>query len=535
MTNGDERDQGEKRSAEILAVMDNNPAKRARIEPQGSMQAEQEQHEGMDHVTAEDASAKEIKMLLQMEAAKKTRAAKPSPSSGKQSMRCQVCIRAKKGGCGTERAVYRCLRRPGGPRAASLLICPVVPSKEGKMDGQVARRKTPKKDGDDGTWLDLNARVLAKFQDQWHPGTIRRVHKHKRNPYGVKCDADKDNTYLLWVAKTAIAREEEPVGEGAVEGEQMGYKEDESLSAVEEPMQGKRLPTALSATPPLLGITPAEMMQQMHPSMASKFHAVVRDAATGGVKLCRKCNQPALPGNYGFCAMHRTPRSRGSGKHDGGVGGLVGGPQGGLRSVAMPPTITFPGGMPTILQRALQAQAIGGAVTTGTASSAGSPFAVSSMASMGSIAPPLLPNFFPSQGSEPTAVATTAPAVTAPTQAQGLAAGMMMMPNMVRNPAQDIPIVYGSVDSFLPNNFPGGTATAVVADADAEGMPSHEGGDIKVVSAVPKPVEIPQIPQATVANDVVSEPSAEKANNGLANIYADLFTATGAAPKPPNA
>jgi len=511
MANGAE-DQGEKRGPnEMLADLE-NPAKRARVDPGQQMQHGQpdEQVDAMDHVTANDEASKEIKMLLQMEAAKKSRPPKPSPTSGKQSMRCQVCIRAKKGGCGTERAVYRCLRRPGGPRAASLLICG-----EAKSDPAGARRKTAKKDGDDGTWLEMNARVVARYGGQWHPGNIRRVHRSKRTPYGVKLDSDKENTLLLWVTKNSVVREGMQVSNADfMQGDDQAYKEDESQSTEEEPMSGKRMPQ-IAATPPLL-----DMMQHVHPSMASKFHAVVRDAATGGVKLCRKCNQPALPGNYGFCAMHRTPRSRGSGKHESGgaAGAMAGGAP--MRSAVLPPTIPFTGNMPSILQRALQAQAIGNPVATGTASAAGSPFAVPSMASMGSIAPPLLPGvptFFPTQSAEATPVAA-ATASTAPASAsQGLAAGMMMMPNMGRGAQQDIPIVYGSVEGFsLPQNLPGGTATPVVAEAEAEVVATPgDGGEIKDVGDQ-KAVEIPQ---ATVASDVVPEAT----NSGEKALYPDMY------------
>uniref|UniRef100_A0A7S4DM75 Uncharacterized protein n=2 Tax=Lotharella globosa TaxID=91324 RepID=A0A7S4DM75_9EUKA len=513
MANGAE-DQGEKRGPnEMLADLE-NPAKRQRVDQGPPMQHGQadEQVDAMDHVTAND-DAKEIKMLLQMEAAKKSRPPKPSPTSGKQSMRCQVCIRAKKGGCGTERAVYRCLRRPGGPRAASLLICG-----DQKGDAAGARRKAVKKDGDDGTWLEMNARVIARYGGQWHPGSIRRVYRSKRTPYGVKLDSDKENTLLLWVTKNAVVREGMQVADASfMQGEEQAYKEDESQSTEEEPMSGKRMPQ-LAATPPLL-----DMMQHVHPGMASKFHAVVRDAATGGVKLCRKCNQPALPGNYGFCAMHRTPRSRGSGKHEsGGAAGGMGAGGAPLRSAVLPPQMPFTANMPSILQRALQAQAIGNPVATGTASAAGSPFAVPSMATMGSIAPPLLPGvptFFPTQSAEATPV--TATASTAPT-GQGLTAGMMMMPNMGRGAQQDIPIVYGSVEGFsLPQNLPGGTATPVVAEAEAEVVATPaDGGEMKDVGDQ-KAVEIPQ---ATVASDVVPEAtnSGEKAPYP-ADLYATMM------------
>eukprot|EP00954_Amorphochlora_amoebiformis_P027773 1387755-Amorphochlora_amoeboformis.AAC.3 len=484
-------DQGEKRQHEIMAELE-NPPKRQRLEQSAPMQHAQADPDPQHDPTHDDAS-KEIKvvhiryleidhyrlslqMLLQMEAAKK-RPPKPSPASGKQSMRCQVCIRAKKGGCGTDRAVYRCLRRPGGPRAASLLIPP------GDAKDQGSRRKANKKPEE--MFFDITTRVHAKFQGQWHPGIIRRVHRSKATPYGVKLDADKDNTLLLWVVKDAVLRDgmQHP-DVPYIAGEDSGYKEDESQTLDEEP---KRMPSLSAATSPLLGISPADMMQQMHPSMASKFHAVVRDAATGGVKLCRKCNQPALPGNYGFCAMHRTPRSRGSGKHEGAqaASGLGAGAQQ-LRSVALPPNLAFPQNMPSIIQRALQAQAM--PISSGTTSATGSPFAVPSMA-MGSIAPPLLPGvpgFLP-QSAEATPVATASATGNA---SQGLTAGMMMMPRG----SQDIPIVYGSVEGFLPNQMTGATATPVVeAEAEVVNAP-QDGGELQVSEN--KAVEIPQ---ATVA------------------------------------
>mmetsp|Transcript_18740 Transcript_18740/g.26385 ORF Transcript_18740/g.26385 Transcript_18740/m.26385 type:complete len:278 (-) Transcript_18740:117-950(-) len=47
----------------------------------------------------------------------------------KKTKRCQVCIRAKKGGCGTEKAVYRCLRRPGGPLVATAVTTSATESR----------------------------------------------------------------------------------------------------------------------------------------------------------------------------------------------------------------------------------------------------------------------------------------------------------------------------------------------------------------------------------------------------------------------
>lgn len=39
-------------------------------------------------------------------------------SAGQVSVgRCEVCVRAKKGKCGTAAAIYACLNRPGGPVA----------------------------------------------------------------------------------------------------------------------------------------------------------------------------------------------------------------------------------------------------------------------------------------------------------------------------------------------------------------------------------------------------------------------------------
>lgn len=211
------------------------------------------------------------------------------------------------------------------------------------------------------------------------------------------------------------------------------------------------------------------MMQPISaPSIHNKYQAVVRDAATGGVKLCRKCNQPALPGNYGFCAMHRAPRSRGSGKgHDG---------QAFARSMGLSP-LGFPPSM-HILQRALQAQAMNGPTLSGTASANGSPFAVSSMASMGAFAPPLLP-FLPPHSGDATPVASAT--------ASANIAGMMVMPSS-RN-GQDMPIVYGAtVGDFLPQGLPGTAATPVVeAEAEVVAAPI-DNSDLKEH----KSLEIPQ-------------------------------------------
>eukprot|EP00471_Norrisiella_sphaerica_P005275 CAMPEP_0184478046 /NCGR_PEP_ID=MMETSP0113_2-20130426/159_1 /TAXON_ID=91329 /ORGANISM="Norrisiella sphaerica, Strain BC52" /LENGTH=505 /DNA_ID=CAMNT_0026855685 /DNA_START=109 /DNA_END=1626 /DNA_ORIENTATION=- len=478
-------DQGEKRGAHEMLELE-NPAKRQRVEQRHPLDPGQSDHSDpthqMEHVNAaDDPASKEIKMLLQLDAAKKQRPPKPSPATGKQSMRCQVCIRAKKGGCGTERAVYRCLRRPGGPRAASLMF-----QGDAKADPQMGRQKPSKKERDDGTWLELNSRVHVKCNGNWHSGYLRRIMKQRRLPYGIKLDEDKDLGVLLFSVKNAVIREGSPYPEAYIPGEEEAKKEDESMPMTED--ETKRIPQ-LSATPPLLGITPADMMQQMHPSM-SKFHAVVRDAATGGVKLCRKCNQPALPGNYGFCAMHRTPRSRGSGK-DGAGGNALGAGNPSLRSVALPPAIAFPGSMPSILQRALQAQAIGGPIATGTASATGSPFA---MASMGSIAPPLLPGvpgFFPPPSAEATPVPSSG------------------------NGSQEIPIVYGAtVGEFLPQGLPGTTATPVVAEAEAEVVATPADSDLKV-AAETKAVEMPQ---TAVASEVVPDSGSQDKNN-----YNDIY------------
>mmetsp|Transcript_17359 Transcript_17359/g.26030 ORF Transcript_17359/g.26030 Transcript_17359/m.26030 type:complete len:512 (+) Transcript_17359:546-2081(+) len=507
LTNGEQVDQvvdhGMKRGAEMthLGELD-NPAKRQRLAAQAALQ-----HAAPEQLQQQDDASKEIKMLLQLEAQKKaTRPPKPAPTSGKQSMRCQVCIRAKKGGCGTEKAVYRCLRRPGGPRAASLLI-----STGDQKESSMSRRKA-KKAHDDIIWIEIGTRVHAKYMNAWLTGTVRRIHRSKPQPYAIKLDEDHKNSQLLWAPRSAVIRE----GENPQEGQYVAdgaYKEEESMTPEEEPAS-KRGQLASS----LLGMT--DVMQQMHPGM-SKFHAVVRDAATGGVKLCRKCNQPALPGNYGFCAMHRTPRSRGSGKHENGTAAMGSGAQP-LRSVALPPTLAFPGNMPAILQRALQAQAIPGPVTAGTSAATGSPFAVPSMASMGSIAPPLLPPFFP-QNAEATAIPATASTAAAPSQ--GLATGFPMMGNIGRGAPQDLPIVYGAVEGFLPNTLQGGTATPVVAEAEAEVVPPGEAADLQVPES--KAVEIPQ---ATVANEVV----ADGGNSGEKNYSAELYNLNLFAQKPQN-
>lgn len=397
-------------------------------------------------VVAGDASREtdEIKRLLQREAIQKQellqkqqQRAKPSPS-GKQSMRCQVCIRAKKGGCGTERAVYRCLRRPGGPRAASLLLSGVP---DAKADPQANRK--PKKSGDDGSWFDLETRVSARFSGSWATGSIARVHRNKRTPYAVKLDVDTGNTQLTWVSKSVVFPEGGiPATYNTVElgaEEALGFKEDESLSEVAE--DGKAFPqAALSATSPLIGLS-SEMAMQMNTGI-NKYTAVVRDAATGGVKLCRKCNQPALPGNYGFCSLHRTPRSRGSGKQA----------ENGQNNMSL-------------MQRLQQQGAAANAFQM-----------PPSMANVGSLPPGLLPGFF-SQSGEATAV----PAASAP----GAAAAATINPSMMMSlgganirGAQDLPIVYGSVpaDSF---NIPSMTGVPVGEAQVATPIPATGAGDMK--------------------------------------------------------
>jgi len=457
----------EKRDHELLGL-DNNPSKRRRVEE-----------------TLDQQEGKE--MLLHMEAAKSAaerhqQQPQPPPpppkqqigivqASGKQAQRCQVCVRAKKGGCGTKKAVYRCLRRPGGPRAASLCVMG-----EGKEDG-VTHKKSRKEDS--GSWHSLNTRVAVKYNGSWHDGVVRRVHKGKLKPYGIKLDADKDNNQLLWTVKNCVLRSNAHLSVDFLPGESDAHKEDENLSQAEE--SPKRLSHLNPG--PILGI-PTEVMQQIHSPGLQKFvQPVVRDAATGGVKLCRKCNQPALPGNYGFCALHRTPRSRGSGKQEGVFAGL------------------FTPGMSAILQRALQAQAMHPSILSGAASANGSPFAVPSMASMGALAPPFLPPhvpFFPPQTAEATPIASAASA----TPPQNIA-GMMMMPGI--RGGQEMPIVYGApVGEFLP----GATIVEAEAEAVASAADDPEMREQKII-------EIPQ----TAVQSGIPDGSEEKAPYDL---YASL-------------
>mmetsp|Transcript_30655 Transcript_30655/g.42818 ORF Transcript_30655/g.42818 Transcript_30655/m.42818 type:complete len:495 (+) Transcript_30655:21-1505(+) len=467
MQNGEE--QGEKRSHEMLDM--DNPAKRQRVD-EGPPPLQQETIEQTEMVVHQ-------------------RAPKPSPS-GKQSMRCQVCIRAKKGGCGTEKAVYRCLRRPGGPRAAQSGTGYRNDSKED------TRRKSKR---DDGVWLSANTRVHAKFNGSWQTGVIMRVHRHKTTPYGIKLDEDKDNNNLLWVVKGCAFKEGSGVPQDFIEGETEGRKEDEAISAEEE--NKARLVAQQLQANPLMSLPPEvayNVLQQIHPG---KFQAVVRDAQTGGVKLCRKCNQPALPGNYGFCAMHRQPRSRGAGK-DGPMGQQ-------LRSMPFPGGFPFAGAAAgTILHRILQAQqaaaaAAGGVAIASATSAATAPGTAhvgvpSIMAGM-----PAFP--FPTHTAPdgtPIATATAAPPHP------------MMMPlpppppNMPRG-SNDIPVVYGTTVTadFIPPGLPGTTATAI-PETEAEVVPvsvsgaagtSAETSDLKVPTAEAKPVEI----QPAVASDVKLE------------------------------
>mmetsp|Transcript_28095 Transcript_28095/g.39243 ORF Transcript_28095/g.39243 Transcript_28095/m.39243 type:complete len:498 (+) Transcript_28095:86-1579(+) len=465
----DGEEQGEKRPHEMLNM--DNPAKRQRVNEDPPPL----QHEAMEQTALEEHQ----------------RTPKPSPS-GKQSMRCQVCIRAKKGGCGTEKAVYRCLRRPGGPRAASA-------GNGYRNDSKEDTRKKAKRD--DGVWLSANTRVHAKFNGSWHTGVIRRVHRHKTTPYGIKLDDDKDNNNLLWVVRSCAFKEGSAVPQDFIEGETEGRKEDEAISAEEE-SKARLVAQQLQANP-LMSLPPEvayNVLQQIHPG---KFQAVVRDAQTGGVKLCRKCNQPALPGNYGFCAMHRQPRSRGAGKD----GHTMGGQQ--MRS------FPFPGGFPfsgaaagTILHRILQAQQAAAAAAGGVAISAATSPAAAQGTHVG-VVPSIMAGmpafpFPPQTAPDGTPIATATAAPPHP----------MMLPlpppppNMPRG-SNDIPVVYGTTvtGDFIPPGIPSTTATAM-AEAQAEIVPvsvsgaagtSAESTDMKVPTAEAKPVEI----QAAVPSDVV--------------------------------
>eukprot|EP00466_Bigelowiella_natans_P009137 jgi/Bigna1/73101/fgenesh1_pg.22_\ len=462
MQNGEE--QGEKRSHEMLDM--DNPAKRQRVD-EGPPPPQQETIEQTE-----------------------MRAPKPSPS-GKQSMRCQVCIRAKKGGCGTEKAVYRCLRRPGGPRAAQ--------SGTGyRNDSKEDTRRKSKRLITTLTDKDLNRRKSRASYSYWDlhiDGSLLRR-------YGIKLDEDKDNNNLLWVVKGCAFKEGSGVPQDFIEGETEGRKEDEAISAEEE--NKARLVAQQLQANPLMSLPPEvayNVLQQIHPG---KFQAVVRDAQTGGVKLCRKCNQPALPGNYGFCAMHRQPRSRGAGK-DGPMGQQ-------LRSMPFPGGFPFAGAAAgTILHRILQAQqqaaaaAAGGVAIASATSAATAPGTAhvgvpSIMAGM-----PAFP--FPTHTAPdgtPIATATAAPPHP------------MMMPlpppppNMPRG-SNDIPVVYGTTVTadFIPPGLPGTTATAI-PETEAEVVPvsvsgaagtSAETSDLKVPTAEAKPVEI----QPAVASDVKLE------------------------------
>mmetsp|Transcript_25257 Transcript_25257/g.44891 ORF Transcript_25257/g.44891 Transcript_25257/m.44891 type:complete len:1240 (-) Transcript_25257:53-3772(-) len=49
-----------------------------------------------------------------------------------------------------------------------------------------------------------NKRVEASFQGKWYPGVLRKVVRSKLEPYGVKCDSDKNNSMLLWVPRRNV-------------------------------------------------------------------------------------------------------------------------------------------------------------------------------------------------------------------------------------------------------------------------------------------------------------------------------------------
>mmetsp|Transcript_17557 Transcript_17557/g.29031 ORF Transcript_17557/g.29031 Transcript_17557/m.29031 type:complete len:853 (+) Transcript_17557:241-2799(+) len=53
-------------------------------------------------------------------------------------------------------------------------------------------------------FLRPNSRVEASFQGKWYPGVLRKIVRSKLEPYGVKCDSDKNNSMLLWVPRKNV-------------------------------------------------------------------------------------------------------------------------------------------------------------------------------------------------------------------------------------------------------------------------------------------------------------------------------------------
>lgn len=48
------------------------------------------------------------------------------------------------------------------------------------------------------------SRVEARFEGKWYAGALRKVTRSKRTPFGVKCDADRGNSFLLWVPRRDV-------------------------------------------------------------------------------------------------------------------------------------------------------------------------------------------------------------------------------------------------------------------------------------------------------------------------------------------
>mmetsp|Transcript_26891 Transcript_26891/g.65297 ORF Transcript_26891/g.65297 Transcript_26891/m.65297 type:complete len:1172 (+) Transcript_26891:268-3783(+) len=53
-------------------------------------------------------------------------------------------------------------------------------------------------------FLRPSERVEASFQGEWYPGILRKIVRSKLEPYGVKCDSDKNNSMLLWVPRKSL-------------------------------------------------------------------------------------------------------------------------------------------------------------------------------------------------------------------------------------------------------------------------------------------------------------------------------------------
>jgi len=71
--------------------------------------------------------------------------------------------------------------------------------------------------------LQIDQRVKARFKQQWFPGILKRMKQNcgGKKEYGVKCDADKRNSMMLWVRSDDI-RPENGTEDVQVESKQSG-------------------------------------------------------------------------------------------------------------------------------------------------------------------------------------------------------------------------------------------------------------------------------------------------------------------------